>query len=164
MSEVRRPESSDSLRRVEQALAAAGVEARIVELPHSARTAKDAAAAIGCRVEQIAKSLVFRLADSGEPLLVVASGPNRVDEKLIASYLNGEIVKADADFVRATTGFVIGGVPPLGHVTALRTLIDRDLAQHDVIWAAAGTPQAVFSADPRQLIPAIGGQVVAVKT
>ena len=163
MSEVSKPEPSESVRRVEQALASAGVEARIVELPHSARTAKDAAAAIGCRVEQIAKSLVFRLAGSGEPVLVVASGPNRVDEKLVSSYLDGEIVKADADFVRATTGYVIGGVPPLGHVTTLRTLIDRDLAQHDVIWAAAGTPQAVFSADPRQLIPAIGGQVVAVK-
>jgi prolyl-tRNA editing enzyme YbaK/EbsC (Cys-tRNA(Pro) deacylase) len=160
---VTKPESADSIRRVEQALAAAGVAARIVELPQSARTAKDAAAAIGCRVEQIAKSLVFRLADSGEPVLVVASGPNRVDEKLIASYLDGEIVKADADFVRATTGYVIGGVPPLGHATPLRTLVDSDLEHHEVIWAAAGTPQAVFSADPRQLIPALGGRVVAVK-
>src|SRR5215207_6873663 len=144
-------ELSESARRVQRALAAVGIAAEVVELPQSTRTASDAAAAIGCRVEQIAKSLVFRRADSGRPVLVIASGANRVDERLVASHLNTEIAKADADFVRATTGFAIGGVPPLGHDLPLQTLIDQDLLQLDTIWAAAGTPHAVFSLNPNQL-------------
>lgn len=154
---------SESARRVQRALADAGIMAEVVELPDSTRTAKDAAAAIGCRVEQIAKSLVFRRADSGEPVLVIASGPNRVDERLVAAHLEAGIEKADADFVRSATGFAIGGVPPLGHDAPLQTLVDEDLLRLDTIWAAAGTPHAVFSIDPRQLVQATGGQVIAVK-
>lgn len=152
----------DSARRVQQALAAAGIPARVLHLPQSTRTASEAAAAIGCRVEQIAKSLVFRRTDSDRPVLIVASGPNRVDERLAASHLNTTIIKADADFVRATTGFAIGGVPPLGHDLQIETLIDQDLLQFDTIWAAAGTPRAVFSIDPRELVRATGGLVLAV--
>jgi prolyl-tRNA editing enzyme YbaK/EbsC (Cys-tRNA(Pro) deacylase) len=151
-----------SARRVQQALAAAGITARIVELPQSTRTAADAAAAIGCGVEQIAKSLVFRCAGSDLPVLVIASGINRVDERLVSSHLDADIAKADADFVRAATGFAIGGVPPLGHVAPLRTLIDEDLLKLDTIWAAAGTPHAVFSLAPQQLIRVTGGHVVPV--
>ncbi|MCL4801955.1 MAG: YbaK/EbsC family protein [Burkholderiales bacterium] len=152
----------DSARRVQQALAGAGLPARVVQLPRSARTASDAAAAIGCRIEQIAKSLVFRRADSGEPVLVVASGPNRVDERLVSSRLDAAIAKADAGFVRSATGFAIGGVPPLGHDRPLETLVDEDLLRFDTVWAAAGTPDAVFSIDPRELVRVIGGRVLAV--
>lgn len=155
---------SESARRVQQALTAAGIAAQVVELPHSTRTAKDAAAAIGCRVEQIAKSLVFRRADSGQPVLVIASGVNRVDERLVSEHLNAEIAKADADFVRSTTGFAIGGVPPLGHDVPIQTLIDEDLLRLDVVWAAAGTPHAVFSLTPRQLVEATGGRVLPVSS
>jgi len=147
---------------VHEALAAAGIETRIVELPASTRTAVDAAAAIGCQVAQIAKSLVFRCVGSDAPVLVIASGTNRVDEKLVASHVGADIGKADADFVRAATGFAIGGVPPLGHSAPIRTLIDADLLRFDVIWAAAGTPNAVFSVDPQRLIAGTGGDVVPV--
>jgi prolyl-tRNA editing enzyme YbaK/EbsC (Cys-tRNA(Pro) deacylase) len=153
---------SKSAQRVQQALADAGIVTRVVELPDSTRTAADAAAAIGCRVEQIAKSLVFRRADSELAVLVIASGTNRVDEGLVSRHLNSEISKADADFVRTATGFAIGGVPPLGHVAPLTTLIDEDLLQLEAIWAAAGTPNAVFPLTPQQLVQATGGTVIAV--
>jgi prolyl-tRNA editing enzyme YbaK/EbsC (Cys-tRNA(Pro) deacylase) len=155
-------ELPDSVRRVSRALISAGVEARVVELPRSARTATDAADAIGCRVDQIAKSIVFARTGTHRAVLIIASGPNRVDEKRVAGYLGESIVKADADFVRATTGYAIGGVPPLGHDTAIETLIDQDLLRFDTIWAAAGTPDTVFSIDPRQLVEATGGRVVEV--
>jgi len=151
-----------SARRVQRAIAAAGIRAQVVELPASTRTAANAAAAIGCRVEQIAKSLVFRCTPSDEPVLVIASGTNRVDERLVSSHLNVQITKADANFVRVTTGFAIGGVPPVGHIRPLRTLIDEDLLKLDTIWAAAGTPYTVVSLEPRQLVEATSGQVVAV--
>lgn len=151
-----------SAQRVQTALAAAGISTEIVELPASARTALDAATAIGCRVEQIAKSLVFRSTDPDQAVLVIACGANRVDERLISSHLGCGITKADADFVRGATGFVIGGVPPLGHVSRLRTLVDEDLLKFDRIWAAAGTPHAVFSVEPHQLVAATGADVVPV--
>jgi prolyl-tRNA editing enzyme YbaK/EbsC (Cys-tRNA(Pro) deacylase) len=152
----------ESARRIEEALRAAGISTHIVELPRSARTAVEAASAIGCRVEQIAKSIVFRRTDSDRPVLVIASGPNRVDEKLVSSHLGAGIVKADADFVRSSTGFAIGGVPPLGHDTPIETLIDQDLLAFDVLWTAAGTPNAVFSIAPGQLVGATGARVLAV--
>jgi prolyl-tRNA editing enzyme YbaK/EbsC (Cys-tRNA(Pro) deacylase) len=151
-----------SVHRVQQALTDAGITARVVELPQSTRTAPAAAAAIGCKVEQIAKSLIFRCTGSDLPVLVIASGTNRVDERLVSAHLNAEIAKADAEFVRNATGFAIGGVPPLGHVAPLRTLIDEDLLKLDTIWAAAGTPHAVFSIEPQQLVQATGGQAVTV--
>src|SRR5262245_24641921 len=155
-------ELPDSARRVQQALSAAGISARIMQLPQSTRTASDAAVAIGCRVEQIAKSLVFRRADSNRPVLIIASGPNRVDEQLASSYLKASIAKADADFVRSATGFAIGGVPPVGHDVPVETLIDEDLLQFDTIWAAAGTPHAVFSVDPEELVRATRGRVLRI--
>ena len=151
-----------SAQRVQRALVAAGIDAHIVEFPQSTRTASDAATALGCRIEQIAKSLVFRRVDPGAPVLVIASGGNRVDERLVASHLQAGIAKADADFIRATTGFAIGGVPPLGHDVRLQTLIDRDLLRLDTIWAAAGTPNAVFPLTPAQLVAATRGDVVAI--
>ena len=149
--------------RVQQALAAAGVTGRVVEMPQTTRTAADAAKAIGCEVAQIAKSLVFRTRESGAPLLVIASGTNRVNESAVAAAIGEEIVKADADFVREQTGFAIGGVPPLGHASPIRTVIDEDLLRFDRIWAAAGTPNAVFELSAADLPRLTGGAVIAIK-
>jgi prolyl-tRNA editing enzyme YbaK/EbsC (Cys-tRNA(Pro) deacylase) len=158
--------SSDSLSRaasrVQTALDAAGVTARVVELPDSTRTAVEAANAIGCQVAEIAKSLVFRGKDSGEAVLVITSGTNRVDEKKVAALLGEPIGKADADFVRERTGYAIGGIPPVGHVAPLRTLIDEDLLTFTTLWAAAGTPHAVFELTPKDLVRMTGGRVERV--
>lgn len=118
---------------------------------------------MGCEVAQIAKSIIFRLKSTNEPLLVVASGINRINEKLIAQQLEDKLGKADADFVRETTGFVIGGVPPLGHMKPIRTLIDEDLFQYETIWAAAGHPKVVFQLTPDELESMTKGQVMTVK-
>jgi prolyl-tRNA editing enzyme YbaK/EbsC (Cys-tRNA(Pro) deacylase) len=155
-------ELSGSARRVQEALALAGCALRVVELPASTRTAREAAAAVGCEVAYIAKSLVFKGARSGEPVLVVASGVNRVDEARVAEALGEPIAKADADYVRQHTGFAIGGVPPLGHATPLRTLLDADLFAYPNIWAAAGTPNAVFALTPADLARITGGTVLKV--
>jgi prolyl-tRNA editing enzyme YbaK/EbsC (Cys-tRNA(Pro) deacylase) len=152
---------SKSAIRVQNALASAGLSARVVELPQSTRTAADAAKAIGCEVGQIAKSLVFR-AKSGHPVLVIASGTNRVNESSIASAIGEPIGKADAEFVRERTGYAIGGVPPVGHSESIRTFIDEDLLRFDRIWAAAGTPNAVFELSPAELPRLTGGAVVRV--
>jgi|SRR5713226_6509430 len=152
---------SRSAIRVQNALASAGLSARVVELPQSTRTAADAAKAIGCEVGQIAKSLVFR-AKSGDPVLVIASGTNRVNESTIASAIGEPIGKADAEFVRTRTGYAIGGVPPVGHIDAIRTFIDEDLLRFDRIWAAAGTPNAVFELSPAELPRLTRGAVVRV--
>lgn len=135
----------------------------VVVLEDSARTAQEAADALGCEVAQIAKSIIFRLKSTDEPLLVVTSGINRVNEKSIAQKLNEKLGKADADFVREATGFVIGGVPPLGHKKPVRTLIDEDLFQYETIWAAAGHPKAVFSLTPDELKKMTKGEVLTVK-
>ncbi len=153
----------DSAKRVQEALAAQGFAFEVREFPQGTRTAAEAAAAIGCAVAQIAKSLVFRARESGRPVLVVASGANRVDEKAVAALIGEKIGRADADFVRAATGFAIGGVPPLGHDTSPVTLIDRDLLALDEIWAAAGTPNAVFRLTPDDLVAMTGGQVADLK-
>ena len=153
----------DSARRVRDALAARGFDFEVREFPRSTRTAAEAAAAIGCQVAQIAKSLVFRARASGRPVLVLASGANRVDEKAVAALIGEKIGRADAEFVRAATGFAIGGVPPVGHDTPPVTLIDRDLLAHVEIWAAAGTPNAVFRLTPRDLVALTGGQVAEIK-
>lgn len=153
---------SSSTRRVQAALTAHGIDAQVTELPQSTRSASDAAAALGCAVAQIAKSLVFRRTDGGEPVLVIASGGNRVDEDTIARYLDARIDKADAELVRASTGFAIGGVPPLGHATPLETLVDEDLLDFGLVWAAAGTPRTVFPVAPRELAEVTGARVVRV--
>jgi len=152
----------DSAQLFQQMLKAKGLDAQVVVLPQSTRTAKEAAAAIGCQVGQIAKSLVFQRTDTKQPVLVIASGSNRVDEQLVSTYLNTEIAKADADFVRSSTGYAIGGIPPLGHTNPIPTLIDRELLRYDPIWAAAGTPHAVFSVSPHKLVAITEGHVMAV--
>ncbi len=156
-------ELSTSAKKVQDILKERGFSCRVIELPDSTRTAKEAAQAIGCRVEQIVKSLVFKGKHSHNPVLVVASGPNRVNEQHISKLVGEPIEKADADFVRQRTGFVVGGVPPLGHNERLKTLIDEDLLQYGEIWAAAGTPHAVFQLTPTDLQGMTGGQIVAVK-
>lgn len=144
-------ELSSSARRVQEFLDARGVTLTVVELPASTRTAVDAADAVGCDVAQIVKSLVFRGKDTGKPVLVLASGANRVDTALIAPLAGEPIGKADADFVRRETGFAIGGIPPVGHITPIATIMDADLEGHAEIWAAAGTPHAVFRLTPAEL-------------
>lgn len=154
-------ELSASAQRVQAALEQSGLTLEVVELPASTRTAVDAARAIGCQVGQIAKSLVFRTR-SARPILVIASGSNRVDVEAVGALIGESIGMADADFVRQHTGFAIGGVPPLGHDKPLKTYVDQDLLGYEVIWAAAGTPHAVFRLTPSDLVKMTGGQVAAV--
>lgn len=156
-------ELSPSAKKVQDALNTFGVQLQVLELPASTRSAVEAAQAVGCRVEQIAKSLVFRSSLTGRPVLVIASGPNRVNEKKIGELLGEPIGKADADFVRQHTGFVIGGVPPVGHSEPLATFIDEDLLKFDDIWAAAGTPNAVFRLTPLDLLKITSGRVTNIK-
>ncbi len=157
-------EISSSAKKVQDALKSAGIEAKVVELPDSTRTAVEAAQAIGTTVAQIVKSLVFRGQSSGKAILIEASGINRVNEKAVAAILGEPIGKADADFVREQTGYAIGGIPPLGHAHEMgAVLIDGDLLQYDELWAAAGTPHAVFRLTPDELIKIAGGKVVSIK-
>jgi prolyl-tRNA editing enzyme YbaK/EbsC (Cys-tRNA(Pro) deacylase) len=156
-------ELSSSARKVQDALEALGLSLQVVELPGSTRTAVEAAQAVGCQVGQIIKSLVFKAKRSQRPILVIASGQNRVDERKIEALIGEPLGKADADFVRQHTGFVIGGVPPLGHLEPLETFIDEDLLQFQELWAAAGTPHAVFRLAPADLIKMTGGSVINIK-
>ena len=153
----------ESAERVHDKLAELGYTNEVVELPDSTRTAQEAAGAIGCEVAQIAKSIIFRLKSTDNPLLVVACGVNRVNEKKLSSQLNDTLGKADADFVRERTGFVIGGVPPLGHMEAITTIVDEDLLQFKTIWAAAGHPKAVFELTPDELVEMTCGKVMNIK-
>lgn len=154
---------SNSARKVQETLNARGFSCQVVELPASTRTAVEAAQAIGCRVEQIVKSLIFKGKTSGNPILVVASGTNRVNEKRLGTLAGEQITKADADFVRQRTGFAVGGVPPVGHVEQIQTFIDEDLLLYEEIWAAAGTPFAVFQLTPSDLQAMTSGQIVSIK-
>lgn len=154
--------SNSSLERVGQALSDAGIYADIREMPATTRTAGDAAAAIGCSVAQIVKSLVFQGRDTGRAILVLASGPNRVDTALVAVAAGEQLVQAKADFVRTETGFAIGGVSPIGHIKALPTYMDETLMNHDVVWAAAGKPNVVFAVDPKVLHQITNSHVLAL--
>jgi prolyl-tRNA editing enzyme YbaK/EbsC (Cys-tRNA(Pro) deacylase) len=153
------PSQNSSIKRVQDALAAQGFGGEIRELAQSTRSAAEAAAALGCRVDQIAKSLVFRGTRSDRVFLVIASGANRVDEQKVAALVGEPIAKADAAFVRTRTGFAIGGVPPVGHVTSPHTLIDESLLGWAEIWAAAGSPNAIFKLTPAELVTLTGGVV-----
>jgi prolyl-tRNA editing enzyme YbaK/EbsC (Cys-tRNA(Pro) deacylase) len=173
--------------RVQALLNEMGLVAEVIEFAESTRSSAEAAAQIGCEVAQIAKSLVFRTKASGRPVLVMASGANRVDEKAVEALLGEKIGKADADFVRDKTGYAIGGVAPIGHAPVghepvghepvghepaghetgghaakLPTIIDEDLLAFEAIWAAAGTPFAVFRLTPEELIRLTGGQVARI--
>ena len=154
-----KPADSPSALKVQAAL---GDRFQVLEFDASTRTAAEAAAAIGCEIAEIAKSLIFRGATSGRAVLVVASGVDRVDEKKVAAAVGEPIARADADFVREATGFAIGGVPPVGHKTAPIVLIEESLMQFAEIWAAAGTPNAVFRLTPSDLVELTGGRTVAV--
>lgn len=150
-------ELSDSARRVQAYLQAQGFSFEVKELPSSTRSAQEAADSIGCTVAQIAKSLVFRDKKIDRPVLVIASGSNRVDLKKIRQVTGLKLGKADGAYVKERVGFAIGGVPPAGHKVPLKTLLDPDLNQYEVIWAAAGTPFAVFRLAPADLEPLTGG-------
>ena len=144
------------------ALARAGLDAEIVELPGAARTARAAADYLGCDVGQIANSLVFRAQTSDGAVLVMSSGAKRVDVARLSALVGEPIGKADADFVRSRTGFVIGGVAPVGHIGELEKFVDRSLAAYDAIWAAAGHPHTVFRLTYAQLLAITGGAAVDV--
>jgi len=146
---------------VQKALEALGVTSRVVELNESTRTSAEAASAIGTTVAQIAKSLVFYAGD--EPVLVIASGPNRVSLKKVGRHLGCTLTRAGAVEVKDVTGFPIGGVPPVGHRSPLRTLMDEDLFHYDQVWAAAGTPHAVFPIRPEELARISRAEVMDLK-
>jgi len=144
-------------RRVQATLHDLGVDAEVVELPDSTRTAPEAAAAVGCEVGAIVKALVF----AGErPVLALVSGSNRADEDRLAAEAGGAVERATPDYVREHTGYAIGGVSPVGHPEPLTTLVDEDLLRHPVVWAAAGTPRCVFGIEPARLVEVTGGRVV----
>jgi len=152
-----------SIAKVQAALEEFGYELDIKEFSSSTRTAREAAEAIGCMVGQIAKSLIFKGKTSQKPVLIIASGTNRVNEKLAKEYIGEELEKADAEFVLEHTGFAIGGVPPVGHIKPINAFIDEDLLQYDEIWAAAGTPNAVFKLTPKILVEITKGKVIKIK-
>lgn len=137
--------------RTAQLLHEAGVDATVVEFEQPTRTSAEAAAAIGCSVAEIAKSIVFRGRHSGHAIVVVASGENRVSETKVAAQVGEPLARADAEFVRATTGYAIGGVAPIGHPQPVKLLLDADLRRFETVWAAAGTPYSVFPLSPEQL-------------
>lgn len=155
-------EKSGAVARVRKAAEALGLAIDPRIMPAETRSAEDAARACGCTVGRIVKSLVFRGVESGQPVLLLVSGANRVDEKVASGLVGEPIVRPDAAFVRAETGFAIGGIPPFGHARPLTTYIDRDLIVHQTVWAAAGTPNAVFEIDPCRLAAATGAVIVAM--
>jgi prolyl-tRNA editing enzyme YbaK/EbsC (Cys-tRNA(Pro) deacylase) len=154
---------STSAQRVQDALSRQGLSRKVVELPGSTRTALEAAQAVGCSVGQIVKSLVFRTKLTRKAILILASGSNRVDEKLVENLIGEPIERADPDFVREQTGFAIGGIPPIGHANPLTTLIDDDLLNYEEVWAAAGTPHAVFPIDPKELERITNGKIASIR-
>jgi prolyl-tRNA editing enzyme YbaK/EbsC (Cys-tRNA(Pro) deacylase) len=154
---------SPSVQKVQDAIRTLGFPVEVVELEATTRTSADAAQAVGCKVEQIAKSLVFQTKITHRPILVIASGSNRVNEERMAEVISEPLGKADADFVRRHTGFAIGGVPPVGHLEKLEIFIDEDLLKYEEIWAAAGNPHAVFKLTPSDLIKITGGRVISIK-
>jgi prolyl-tRNA editing enzyme YbaK/EbsC (Cys-tRNA(Pro) deacylase) len=153
-----KPATHPTTLRVQQLLAEAGIASRVVEFEQPTRTSAEAAAAVGCSVAEIAKSVVFRTAASGQAVVVVASGDNRVSEEKVALLVGEKLGRASADFVRESTGFVIGGVPPVGHAHPVRLFLDADLQRFQTIWAAAGTPFSVFPLTPAELARLTGAE------
>lgn len=153
---------SSSAKKVQDALISHGLTCQVLELPSTTRTAQEAAQTIGCQVGQIVKSLVFMGKQTQKPILVVASGSNRVNEKKLSKLVSEPIKRAKADFVREKTGFAIGGVPPVGHSEPLETFIDEDLLKYQTLWAAAGTPNAVFKLTPNDLKIITEGKTVSI--
>jgi Cys-tRNA(Pro) deacylase len=153
----------DSAQRIQDILTHHGLDIQVVEFKELTRTAQEAALAIGCEVGQIAKTLIFKGKTTSKPICVIVSGKNRVDEKKIVQYLGEEIEKPDAEFVLQHTGFAIGGIPPIGFQLEMRPLIDEDLMAYQELWAAAGTPHAVFRLTPSDLIKMTEGQVANIR-
>jgi prolyl-tRNA editing enzyme YbaK/EbsC (Cys-tRNA(Pro) deacylase) len=151
----------ETARRVAKLLRERGHGKAVVMLPQTGKTSAEAAAGLGCSVAQIAKSILFRRVADDAPVLVIASGVNRVDEGKVTQQV-GAVARADAKFVREKTGYAIGGVCPIGHLTPPVTLIDADLLQLDSLWAAAGHPHAVFNLSPQELLSLTGAPVVDV--
>jgi prolyl-tRNA editing enzyme YbaK/EbsC (Cys-tRNA(Pro) deacylase) len=154
---------STSAQKIQDQLNSLGYDYTVIEHAESTRTAQEAADRAGCELGQIVKSLIFKGKESGKPILVLTSGTNRVDEKRISEYAGEPIGRADADFVRAVTGFAIGGVPPIGHIQKMETYIDEDFLQYPTIWAAAGTPNAIFELKTADLQTMTNGTVARVK-
>jgi prolyl-tRNA editing enzyme YbaK/EbsC (Cys-tRNA(Pro) deacylase) len=154
---------SPSAQKVQNALIDLGVTSEVIEFTESTRTAKEAADRVGCQLGQIVKSMIFKGCESLNGILVLTSGSNRVDEEKISCYAEEAIIRADPDFVRETTGFAIGGVPPIGHLKDMETYFDEDLLLFDQVWAAAGTPNAVFALSPSELIRISKAKTVCVK-
>jgi prolyl-tRNA editing enzyme YbaK/EbsC (Cys-tRNA(Pro) deacylase) len=152
-----------SAQNIQDVLKKNGLDCTVIELSSSARTAQEAATALGCTVAQIVKSLIFKTEHTGQPVLILASGSNHVDENIIQKIIGEKIMKADAGFVREVTGYAIGGVPPIGHKQPIELLfIDEDLLKFDSLWAAAGTPHAVFNFSSNQLLHLTKGKVIAI--
>jgi prolyl-tRNA editing enzyme YbaK/EbsC (Cys-tRNA(Pro) deacylase) len=154
-------EAGGSVERVRAALLAAGHPDTITQFPTGTRTAADAAAAVGCTVAQIAKSIVFRCGPRAA--VVITSGANRVDPARAEAALGEKLGRADADWVRQATGFAIGGVAPVGHTSEPLLLVDEDLMALDPVWAAAGSPSHVFRTSAAELVRMTGAKVAAVK-
>lgn len=154
---------SSTAQKVQDLLIARGYDCKVIEFAESTRTSQEAADRAGCSLGQIAKSMIFKGMTTHAAILVLTSGANRVDEKRISEYVGEPIGRADADFVRGATGFAIGGVPPLGHTQPLRAYMDEDLMQHSTVWAAAGTPNAIFELRPQALQEMTGATVARVK-
>jgi prolyl-tRNA editing enzyme YbaK/EbsC (Cys-tRNA(Pro) deacylase) len=154
---------SPSAQKVQDQIRSLGFDYTVIEHAESTRTAQEAAQRAGCELGQIVKSLIFKGKESGKPILVLTSGANRVDEQRIREYAGEPISRADADFVRAVTGFAIGGVPPVGHSQNLETYLDEDFLQYRTVWAAAGTPNAIFELKTSDLQKMTGARIVRVK-
>ncbi|MGH8245910.1 MAG: YbaK/EbsC family protein [Gammaproteobacteria bacterium] len=154
---------SPSAQKVQDALRSLDYDFTVIEFAESTRTAQEAADRAGCALGQIVKSLIFTGLQSGKPILVLTSGANRVDEKRISEYAGEPIGRASADFVRTVTGFAIGGVPPVAHLQKMETYMDEDFLQYQTVWAAAGTPNAIFELTPQALLDMSGGHAASVK-
>ena len=156
-------ELKPAAQRVADAAAAVGLDIAIATHARSTRTAEEAAKACGCSVAEIIKSLVFQGQTSGKPILLLVSGANRVDEKVVAAAIGEPLQRPDATYVRDVTGYAIGGIPPFGHATPMKTYIDADLLKFSRVWAAAGTPESVFAVDPAALARAVGAITLSVR-
>jgi prolyl-tRNA editing enzyme YbaK/EbsC (Cys-tRNA(Pro) deacylase) len=149
--------------KIQDLLSQNGYQNQVIEFSESTRTAREAADRAGCQLGQITKSLIFQGQRTGKPILVLTSGANRVDEKRIEQYAGESLGRAEPDYVLKVTGFSIGGVPPIGHAEAIETYLDEDLLLYETIWAAAGTPNAIFELTPAELQSLTGGKAVRVK-
>jgi len=154
---------SSSAQKVQDAIFKAGYDFTVIETEKVTRTAQEAADAAGCALGQIVKSLVFKGDVSEKPILVLTSGTNRVNEKGFRELIGEKITRADPDFVRNSTGFAIGGIPPLAHNIQIETYMDKDLMNHTTVWAAAGTPNAIFELPPAVLILISNAKLIDIK-